>query len=180
MIDKHEFGAGMAVLAGAFGREIDEPIIRAYYAVLGSRLTTAEWQLAVSHTLSGETFWPSPAVLLQKVKADDESKGVAVLEHVRRVLWKAGGHRFLPFETFQQEFDAPTKAAIRDVGGLAAISDDDSRAFAKRFVKAYAEAVNPSAPRISQPPTDGKVIRLVRDVAANISRRDRQLPTGDA
>lgn len=179
MIDKHEFGAGMAVLAGAFGREVDEAVIRAYYAVLGSKLTTAEWQSAVTQTLFSETFWPSPATLLQKVKADDESKAVAALEHVRRVLWKAGGHRFLSFETFQQEFDAPTKAAIREVGGLAAISEDDSKAFAKRFVKAYAQAVNPTAPRIAQPATDPKVNRLVRDVANTISRMDRQLPTGD-
>lgn len=175
-IDKDAFLAGIAVLAGAFGREIDAPVQRAYFAVLNSALSTEEYERAVQLALTSETFWPSPAVLLSKVKADDATRGLLAFEHVGRVTSAHGGYRFLPNAVYQAEFDAPTRAAISAVGGLLEIAntrDDHYQALKRRFAAAYAEALKPKqlAP---PPPTDPRVKQLVGATARLLSSgRDR-------
>ncbi len=168
MIDKDRFLAGLAVLAGAFGREVDGPVQRAYYAVLSPKMTDDEWERAVGLTLEQETFWPSPAVIAAKVKADDESRAFLVYEHVNRIVNNAGGHRFLPYATYHAEFDAPTKAAISTVGGLAEFGSVS----AKRFAKAYIEALQP--PKLKAPATDHRVKQLV----GNVVRSMPSMPSG--
>lgn len=174
MIEKEQFITGMALLSGAFGREVDGPIQRAYYAVLSKQLTTAEFERAVSITLETETFWPSPAVLIGKVKQDTQARALSALEHVNRVTGQAGGYRFLPVETFHREFDAPTRVAIAAVGGLGAIgnvSEDRYSTLQKKFVAAYSESLQP---RIAAPETDKQVKRLTsKTAAAMVSGRDR-------
>jgi hypothetical protein len=175
MIDKDAFIAGIAVLAGAFGREVDAPVQRAYYAVLSREMTTEEFEQAVTLTLSSETFWPSPAVLLGKVKADETSRGLLALEHVNRITDAHGGFRYLPYAVYQAEFDAPTKAAISACGGLSAIATTNENALnalRKKFAAAYATAQKP--PQLSAPPTDPRVRQLVRETTkALTSGRDR-------
>lgn len=149
MIDKDQFAGGIALLAGAYGREIDGPVQRMYYGILSPKLTTDEFQQAIKDTMATETFWPSPAVILSKVPRLREDRPALALEHVNRVLSSHGGHRFLPHSTFQREFDAPTKAAIAAVGGLSAITsctEERYGSLAKKFTAAFREyEANPPA-----------------------------------
>lgn len=170
-LDKDSFLAGLALLAGAFGREIDGAVQRAYYGVLSSQLNDEEFQRAVSITLATETFWPSPAVILSKVKADDGSRAALAFEHVNRVTGSNGGFRYLTAETFHREFDAPTKAAISAVGGLAAIGNTTEERWPglqRKFAAAYQSSL---VPKLAPPPTDGRVKQLVASVADTMSRR---------
>jgi hypothetical protein len=142
MIDKEQFAAGMALLAGAYGREIDGPVQRMYFGILSAKLTTEEFQQALKDTMATETFWPSPAVILSKVPRLREDRPARALEHVNRVLSAHGGHRFLSYDTYHTEFDAPTKAAIAAVGGLSAITSCTEERYAglsKRFTNAFRE-----------------------------------------
>lgn len=176
MIDKEIFTTGIAVLAGAFGREVDAPVQRAYYLVLSPQMTNDEFERAVQLTLTSETFWPSPATILAKVKADETSKGLLALEHVNRITEAHGGFRYLPHATFHAEFDAPTRAAISVVGGLQQIANtpENQRAgLQKRFAAAYLAALHP-LPRIEAPPLDPLVKNLVRSTVKSLpSGRDR-------
>lgn len=81
MIDRGVFIAGMATLAGSFGREMDEGLQRAYYAVLSPELSTAQFEGAVAETMKCERFWPSPAVLLQHAEASESAKMLALPSH---------------------------------------------------------------------------------------------------
>lgn len=175
MIEKDAFIAGIAVLAGAFGREVDAPVQRAYYTVLNPHLSTEEFERAVSLCLTSESFWPSPATLLSKVKADDTTRGLLAFEHVGRVTSKHGGYRFLPNDVFKAEFDEPTRAAISAVGGLYEIAntrDDHYAALKRKFAAAYAESLKPKA--LAPPPTDPLVKQLVGATVRSItSGRDR-------
>lgn len=172
-IDKDSFLAGLAVLAGAFGREVDGAVQRAYYQVLGQKLTNDEWQRAVSITLETETFWPSPAVLLSKVKADDDARGALAFEHVNRITSSHGGFRFLTAETYQREFDAATKAAISACGGLAGIantSEDRWPSLQRKFVAAYRDALTP---KIAAPEVDKRVKQLAGQTAKVLDWKER-------
>lgn len=143
MIDKHAFTAGMTALSAAFGREVDGATQRMYYGILSPKLTTAEYDAAILRACESETFWPSPAVILGKVPRLKEDAGYLAFEHVNKVTAEHGGYRFLPHETFLREFDEPTRAAIRAVGGLGFIantSEDRWTALAKRFAAAYQSA----------------------------------------
>lgn len=144
MIDKNTFISGMAALSGSFGREIDGAVQRMYFGILSSKLTTDEFERAVKETVETETFWPSPAVLLGKVARLKLDAGYVALEHVNRVTSEHGGFRYLPHETYQRQFDAPTKVAITAVGGLAMIastSEERWPALARKFAAAYHDAV---------------------------------------
>lgn len=144
MIDKQIFLSGMTALSGAFGREIDGAVQRMYYGILGPKLTDAEFQQAVASVLETETFWPSPAVILNKIARHREDEGLLAFSHVNRITSEHGGFRYLPHTTYQREFDAPTKAAIAAVGGLAMIAnttEDRWPSLAKRFAAAYQEAI---------------------------------------
>lgn len=144
MIDKTEFLAGMTALSGAFGREIDGAVQRMYFGILSSKLTTMEFQQAVRDVLETETFWPSPAVLLGKVARLKQDAGALAFAHVNRVCADHGGFRYLSYDTYQAEFDAPTKAAILAVGGLAKIAgttEDQWPGLVKRFAAAHQLAV---------------------------------------
>ncbi|HXD22891.1 MAG TPA: hypothetical protein VN613_05990 [Gemmatimonadaceae bacterium] len=171
----------MAVLAGAFGREVDAPVQRAYYQVLSPRLTTEEFERAVTLTMAEEKFWPSPAVILAKVKPDATTQGLAALEHVNRITAKHGGFRFLPHEVFLAEFDAPTRAGISAVGGLHQIantSDERMPTLRKKFAAAYAEALNPQ-PKIQAQKDEPKVKQLVAQTARVLSISGRDAAAGE-
>lgn len=153
-IDKDTFAGGMAVLSGAFGREIDGPVQRMYYGILSPQMTTAEFEQAIKDTMASETFWPSPAVILSKVPRLREDHSALALEHVTRVTSAHGGYRFLPHDTYHAEFDAPTRAAISAVGGLAVIcgtSEERYPTLAKKFSAAYREhGARPAIERVDR------------------------------
>lgn len=171
MIDKEQFLGGMALLSGAYGREIDGAVQRMYYGILSPKLSTAEFEQAIIATTSSETFWPSPAVILSKVPRLLEDRPAIAFSHVNRVMGAHGGHRFLSHEIFHAEFDAPTKAAISAIGGLAVIAgctEERWASLAKKFAAAYrlAETPDPSAPRsLTAGERDPRVNRLVTAVS---------------
>lgn len=173
MIDKAEFLTGLTVLAGAFGREVDGGIQVAYYRALSPKMTTEQFQKAVNETLVTETFWPSPAVLLGKIKSADELKALDAFEHVNRVVGAAGGYRFFPHERFM-EFDAPTRAAISACGGLhemANVSEERYGSLAKKFATAYAKSLEAPV-ALPATGTDNRVTGLVRGVSRNLALVD--------
>jgi hypothetical protein len=148
MIDKDTFLAGMTALSGAFGREIDGAVQRMYYGILSPKITTDEFQQAIKDALESETFWPAPAVLLGKVARLKEDVGALAFAHVNKITGEHGGFRYLSWDTYQSEFDAPTKAAIASVGGLAKIAnttEDQWPGLAKRFAAAHQTARVPPA-----------------------------------
>lgn len=169
-IDKQAFATGMGLLCGAFGRNLDAAVSRAYYGVLSPKLTTAEFEAAIQQCLEHGTYWPSPATVLGAVRQDAESKAVAALEHVTRVVREAGGFRFLPYATYHREFDAPTKAALSAIGGLPALGNANEErhlTLTRKFAEAYATALAPTT--LPAHPTEP--LRLVsgRDRAAGES-----------
>jgi hypothetical protein len=152
-IDKDTFAAGMTALSGAFGREIDGAVTRMYFGILSPKLTTDEFQQAVKETLETETFWPAPAVILGKVARLKQNAGDLAFAHVNKITSEHGGFRYLSYDTYQREFDVPTKAAIAAVGGLAKIantSEEHWPGLAKRFAAAHQEATagRPSIERV--------------------------------
>jgi hypothetical protein len=179
MIDKQVFAAGMGVLANNFNKTVDAALSRIWYNTLSAKLTTEQFERAVTLSVEQDTFWPTAAALIAKVAPDSpETRGAAALEHVNRVLSAHGGHRFLPHATYLAEFDEPTRAAISAVGGLADITNCSIERWAsmtKKFAAAYAKAVDgPKA--LPAPPTDARVKQIVSGTARNlsiVSGRDR-------
>jgi hypothetical protein len=184
MIDKQTFTAGMGVLAGNFGREVDGAVSRSYYVMLSPRLTAKQFEAAVQRCIAEEKFWPGVAVILEKAGADAESQALSAFEHVKQTLFEHGGFRFLPHEKFQ-EFDLPTKAAIKAVGGLAELSNTPENRYAgmvKRFTKAHIETNNPQPALPAGEKSDPRVNQLVNQTARQLSLvggRDRAIPEGD-
>jgi hypothetical protein len=142
MIDKGRFAAGMAVLSGAFGREVDDAVITAYYRILSPAMDAAAFERAVTVTMARERFWPSPAVLLQHAGLDLETRALAALQEVNRVIATHGGVQFVPRAAWEA-FDADTRAAIRVCGGLAEIAGVTTERYAalqRRWAKAWTGA----------------------------------------
>lgn len=154
-IDRHAFALGMGRLAGCFGRTVDAEISRTYFAAL-SPLTTEQFDAAVARTIAEETYWPAPAVLLSKVDgASARERAESAFAHVQalRALhpFRVGIGGGIPYTVFVAEFDGPTRAAIRAVGGLARFAEVEHEqwpGFVKRFVSAHVAA---SAPDASSP-----------------------------
>jgi hypothetical protein len=144
MIDRAIFAAGMGVLCDIFGREIGVPAMKAYYAVLGGRLTTAEFERAVNLAISQDIFWPTPARLLALVGRDTETAALSALTKLSSRLRLGGGHLHFAAAEYGQ-LDVPTRKGISAAGGLRAICEcrpENAAALQRRFVTAYAAAVN--------------------------------------
>lgn len=181
MIDKNVFAEGMGQLGGAFGREIDGPVSRMYFAVLSPKLTSEQFVAAVTKTIEAERFWPSPAVILEHAGQDAETQADAAFRMVHDALNQHSGFRYLPGE-ISRSWDAPTWAGLRAIGGLREISEcTDTRwaALVKKFCKAYIAALSPApalpsgdnpAPR-KRVGTGGAALALVI--------KDMALPPGD-
>lgn len=167
MIDKDQFAIGMGLLGGAFSRDIDAAVSRAYFLVLNPRMTTQQFFRAVELTLESETFWPAPAVLLAKVRTAPDDQAEQALRHVNATLGQHGGFQHTPFAVVDA-FDALTKAAIKAVGGLreiAGTSEDRYPRLVKRWVEAYNRArAELAMPKLPAPKTDPAVEQLVADI----------------
>jgi hypothetical protein len=110
-------------------------------------------------------------VILEKIRPSAEGAFQTVVD----ALNAHGGYRFIPGEVYQR-FDAPTKAALKAIGGMAKITNCEGDAswerLKKKFAAAFGEAVNPQ-PAIAdtrQPDTKRLVARVSKDMA---------LPNGD-
>lgn len=176
MIDAKLFADAMGQLGGAFGREIDQPVIRMYYAILSPRMDSPTFATAIEATLARETFWPPPAKILEHAGLDAEDHADAAFRQMSEIVRDNGGFLHFPHELYLQ-FDAPTRAAIKAVGGLREIAErsgpDKRPALLKRFVRAYNEAQQERAALPSSGPQK-HTLQLVRRVA-----RDMALPPGD-
>ena len=84
-IDKLALTTGLALLGGAHGREIDGATVRMYFSVLSPQLTTDQVNTAIERSLAADTYWPSPAVLLNHVRAPDAASRAlaAVIDQLR-------------------------------------------------------------------------------------------------
>lgn len=174
MIDKEKFAAGLGILANNFNKTVDAALSRVWYRTLSAQLTTEEFEQAVLHSIETDTFWPTAASLVQKVKPSIESDGLAALEHVGRITSKHGGFRFLPHDVFKSEFDEPTRAAISAVGGLMQIAQTTDERWAglqKRFSAAYANAKRgtPALPSVKSAQLDDRVASLTSGVVRKLS-----------
>lgn len=175
MIDKAVFAQGMGQLGGAFGREIDGPVSRMYYAILSPALDNEEFVRVVTETVKSERFWPSPAVLLEKAGKDEEGQSQLAFRRVADALNAHGGYRFLPAE-ISQSWDPATWAGIKAIGGLREITECTERRWpglVRDFCKAYQDALKPRL-QLVRDATQPAVAELVTSVS-----RDRQLPRGD-
>jgi hypothetical protein len=150
VIDRGQFRAGLALLSGVFGREVSVPVLKAYFAILNPRLTTAEFERAVTLSIAQEKFWPSPAVLLAKVEKDTDSAALAALAELSRRLRLNGGYLFFAASE-SATLDPATRAGIAAAGGLRALAEcrpENAAALERRFVRAYAAALD-EAPRLT-------------------------------
>lgn len=175
-IDKQVFATGMGLLAGNFSRTVDAAVSRAWYSILNERMTDEQFRAAIAHSIAEDTYWPTAASLMAKVAPPSlESQGHDALEHVNRVLGASGGYRYLSHDTYHAEFDAPTRAAISAVGGLAEICNVPIERYgtlAKKFAAAYAKSLSPT-PVLPAAGIDPRVKQLVRDTTHALSGRDR-------
>lgn len=180
MIDKEMFLQGMAQLGGAFGREVDGPVQRMYFAVIGPKLTNEEWQRAIADTVATETFWPSPAVILAKAGKDAESQAAAAWASVRAMMDSTAGGRFATAEQYRA-LGPTTLKALAEIGGVRAIAECSDERWAnlvKRFSKAYVETINPHPAIGTGESPDPRVKKLASGVARQLSLvggRDRQV-----
>lgn len=173
MINQQAFAAGLALLAGNFGREVDAALGRAWYLILSPLMTTAQFERAVQLVLETETFWPSAAVLLTKVKASADEVAVQALRDLNATLGRFGGYQHTPYDALRDHLDGPTKAALKAIGGLselAATTEEKYPRLVKRWVEAYNRAKAEIAfPKLPQPKTDPAVEQLTATVAKELS-----------
>jgi hypothetical protein len=174
MIDKQIFLEGMGQLGGAFGRVIDGPVQRMYYALLSPKMTNEQFVAAVKETASTERFWPSPAVILEKAGADAETQAQLAWRTITDALNAHGGYRFLP-ATVSQAWDAPTWAGLKAIGGLREITECTERRWpglVRDFCKAYQDALQPQKtfPRDGLQP---QAAQLIRTTTLALVGRDR-------
>jgi hypothetical protein len=175
MIDKNAFSAGMGLLAANFNKTVDPALSRIWYGTLSQRLTTEQFEQAVQLSIANDDFWPTAAALVAKVAPPSlESRGLAALEHVNRVVNSVGGFRYLPHDRFVSEFDAPTRAAISACGGLremANVSEERYAALTRKFATAYAKSLEAPV-ALPATGTDNRVTGLVRGVSRALALVD--------
>ncbi len=143
MIERGAYAEGMQLLIGAHGRgALPVALARAYYATLSPRLTTAEFRAAVDASLARDTWWPSPARLLELAQRSEQQLATEAFNRLRRDLEANGGYQWYPSARYAA-LDEPTRFAIRECGGLRALGQADERqhpALVKQFVAAYLHA----------------------------------------
>jgi hypothetical protein len=196
-IDAKQFAAGMSVLAATFGK-LFEPVEADFYkATLDPFLTTEQFVTAIYATAATERFWPSPAVILDKVipshaKAADALKleGARLFDVIRD---QCGEHTpngiRISADMVAQVAGPAAVMALRAIGGsnrYRGLTDDKEPWARKEFADAYATAVGVIAGRGDDPKTlahvDPRVSLLVAALAPKLSlpsaRSNRQLGNG--
>ena len=178
MINFEKFAAAMSVLASAFGRTVDTAAINSYYRVLSPRLTTKRFERALQRVLEEESFWPSPAVILQHATSGDDA--ATALMRVSQELSAQHGYRFASGDWFRN-LEEPVKAGISAIGGLRVITMATTRewpSLERRFVKAYnaraAELRAAKAAITSSGIATGRDRQLPREVERDMERDDER------
>lgn len=150
MIDKDTFARGMGVLGGAFGREVDGAVAVEYFRVLSAELSTAEFEEAVRLTIATERFWPSPAVLLSKIRETLEETAARELRDVQALI-RDHGAQYLPIDKFMT-LPLRVRVVIGRLGGIRSLSEIPSEHVGRRWLSAYREAaLAPRLPALSAP-----------------------------
>lgn len=169
MIDADAFAAGMGILAGNFGREVDGAVSRAWYTLLSPKMTTREFERAVQLVLESETYWPSAALLLAKIRIPADDQAEQALRELNSTLGQFGGFQHTPYAALEPHLDGPTKAALNAIGGLgelAATTEEKYPRLVKKWVAAYNRAKPDAAtPKLPQPKTDPAVMELIADLS---------------
>ncbi len=160
--DFGRFRSVMAGMAKLYEREIDGPLLDAYWLALRT-WSLPDFEAAAGRLMATETFMPRPADFNALRKASRPTSGEAwsvVLDHVRsgRYRWSDGGTTFTP--NAPPPPDELTNAAVRALGGYKAIAmiDEDQLPFLeRRFAEHYtsmqdAAEIRQSLPQIAGPP----------------------------
>jgi hypothetical protein len=85
MIEKQAFQTGMARLGEVFSVPMTEEKLDVFASVLSPKLSTEQWNRAVTRAIEAETFFPPPAVLLRFGLADG-SLSARAGESLQRIL----------------------------------------------------------------------------------------------
>lgn len=111
MIDQNVHLEWFAVLAERFGRSFTPTLHDAYLIALDPHLTTEEFVRGCQTVFWGDTFWPTPARIVDAALGSLEERGIAQWS----LLWET--------VTRDQsgEIDSVTRAVLRDMGGFIAI-----------------------------------------------------------
>lgn len=144
MINPQIFASGIALLSGAFGRNASDAVAGMYFQVLSQRLSDAQFTVAISTAIERDTYWPSPARLVELAGISAADCAARAFTRVSDELRAHGGFRFFPRDKFLA-FDAPTRAAIAAVGGLREITMVDATraaALERRFIKMYIDTMS--------------------------------------
>lgn len=158
-IDKRRFAAGMALLSGNAGRELDGALSEAYRKILSPRLTTEEFERAVEilMTTKAKFAWPSAADILHAIHPPDEAK--KALADVSDRVRAFGGHLYFPHAEFQK-FTEAQKAGIRAAGGLAKLwtaDIEDMPRLEKRFQEGYESVAGSSQLEAGDPEPERRI-----------------------
>lgn len=151
MIERNAFGAGMAVLAGNFSRNLDAPMMKVYYQYLSSQLTTEEFEQAIKQCIAEETFWPPVAVILRKIRKPEKARSIAVdgpsvIRQIEKMATynPSVGMIYPRVDAVRERLGEPVAYAYAAAGAHRLFSDNEiSRDIATReFQKAMTDAVN--------------------------------------
>lgn len=131
--DKARFGEALAALGVAFGREVDEPLLRAYWLALAD--LGAEAMLRACHqALRSCDRFPVPSEL-RRLAAGGPGGAAAAWALVVKAIRAHGAYESVRFE------DPAITAAIRQLGGwvrLCCLESHELHAFvAKDFARTY-------------------------------------------
>lgn len=197
-IDAKQFAAGMSLLADTYGKLVEAPLAAFYKQTLDPLMTTEEFVAAVHAVAATERFWPTPAVLVDKVrpgcpKPADAAKleGAEIFDRIRSEC----GH-YTPLGvrvdvvTVETVFGTPAVMALRAIGGPVRyryLTETNEAFVRKDFADAYATALGILVARGETPQgqlsADPRVTLLIAAVAPKLvlpkTRTSRQLSSGN-
>jgi hypothetical protein len=155
MISRRAMAEGMALLASAFGEEVDAARMEAYRVVLSPLLEDEAWLRAVRLACAREHYFPRPARLREYAQAGDVDRlRIEVARAYQAVLdcgtYTPNGTVWL-FRTIEQRLGPAAAEAFVAAGGSGAFamcSPSDEPFRLKRFVEAYTLAAQQGVERL--------------------------------
>ena len=171
MISKAEMAKGMALLSTAFNRELTREVIELYQAVIGPRLDAQAWEHAVKQSLSRETFFPPPAVLLSYGLSEGAplTRAVTVYEQIVRE-YECGRH--LGPREVRDQFGAAAMDSFVAAGGTRAFEwcEPESEPFRRKaFAETWVEVTEQDPSKALPAPEPS---RLLGDGDAPVSKAE--------
>ena len=153
MLTRGEMAKGMALLSTAFNRALTDELVAVFHAVVGPKLSAAEWERAVRRTLDCETFFPAPAVLLRYGRAEGAPTARAAEFYERIVCDFEAGRNPGPREVSEQYGTAAMEAFVA-AGGVTAFSWCEPAGLPfrrKAFIEAWLETTEQEPARALPP-----------------------------